>query len=434
MAHSFDIVVVGGGPAGLAAACMAAEAGRRVALVESTPWLGGQIWRGEQAHPVASEAQQWLARFRRSGATLMERTTVIAAPAAGVLQAEHPDGPRTIHWRQLILATGARELFLPFPGWTLPGVMGPAGLLALVKNGYPVERRRVAVVGSGPLLLAAAAGLREHGARIAVIAEQAPWKRLAGFGAGLLGHPRKLLQGARLKLRLAEVPHRGGVWPVNAVGGDGVERVTLTDGARVWTEDCDLLACGFGLVPNVELPVALGCALAGGFVRVDSWQASSVAGVFCAGELTGISGAEGALVEGQIAGLAAVGQQGRAEKLFRRRDAWGRFGVRLAAAFALRPELGCLADDDTVFCRCEDVTLGRVRGQDGWRSAKLQTRCGMGPCQGRVCGAAAHVVLGWGMDSVRPPLFPVRVACLRVSEPDPVEQDRNQRMDPQSCL
>jgi hypothetical protein len=201
---------------------------------------------------------------------------------------------------------------------------------------------------------------------------------------------------------------------VKAVGGDRVERVALTDGTRVWTEDCDLLACGFGLVSNLELPLALGCAVAEGFVRVDPWQASSVAGVFCAGELTGICGAEGALVEGQVAAHAAVGQGACAEGLFRRRDAWGRFGVRLAEAFALRPELRSLADDDTVLCRCEDVTLGRVRKHDGWRSAKLQTRCGMGLCQGRVCGAASQVVLGWGMDSIRPPVFPALVASLLV--------------------
>jgi NADPH-dependent 2,4-dienoyl-CoA reductase/sulfur reductase-like enzyme len=114
----FEIVVVGAGPAGLAAACAAAESGRRVAVVDDTPWLGGQIWRGQQATPSIAQAQQWIGRFRRSGATLLDRTSVIASLRPGVLLAEHDNAPREIRWQQLILATGARELFVPFPGWT----------------------------------------------------------------------------------------------------------------------------------------------------------------------------------------------------------------------------------------------------------------------------------------------------------------------------
>lgn len=408
----FDTVVVGAGPAGLAAACVAAECGKRVALVDDTPWLGGQIWRGQQAKPSAPEARRWFERFSRSGATLLDRTSVIASPAKGVLLAEHPDGPREVRWQQLILATGARELFLPFPGWTLPGVAGPGGLQALVKNGFPNVGQRVVVAGSGPLLLAVADGLKQHGARIVSIAEQAPWSRVAAFGAGLLAHPAKLLQGAGIRLRLGAVPYRCGVWPLKAAGTERVQSVTLTNGARVWTEECDALACGFGMAPNVELPLALGCALKDGFVSVDQWQASSVGNVFCAGEITGIGGADRALVEGQIAGYAAAGQAAKAGALLRERASWHSFSAALADAFALRPELKSLADDDTLLCRCEDVPIGRVRKFEGWRDAKLQTRCGMGPCQGRICGAASQVVLGWGMESVRPPVLPARVASL----------------------
>ena len=146
----FEIVIAGGGPAGIAAACNAVESGKRVALVDDTPWLGGQIWRGEQAKPSVPQAQKWIERFCRSGATLLDRTSIVAAPREGVLLAEYIKGPREIHWEKLIIATGARELFLPFPGWTLPGVIGPGGLQALVKNGWPVSGQRVVVAGSGP--------------------------------------------------------------------------------------------------------------------------------------------------------------------------------------------------------------------------------------------------------------------------------------------
>jgi hypothetical protein len=149
---------------------------------------------------------------------------------------------------------------------------------------------------------------------------------------------------------------------------------------------------------------------------VDRLQATNVANVFCAGEPTGIGGADCALTEGQIAGYAASGQAARAEAMFGQRDAWHLFRAALAKAYALRDELKTLAENDTLLCRCEDVTLGRARQFAGWREAKLLSRCGMGSCQGRVCGAAAKFVLGWGMESVRPPVLPARVNSLITSE------------------
>lgn len=408
----FEIVIVGAGPAGLAAACAAAESGKRVAVVDDTPWLGGQIWRGQQAKFSNAQAREWIEKFRKSGATLLDRTSVMASPERGVLLAEYPEAPRMIRWEKLILATGARELFLPFPGWTLPGVIGPGGLQVLVKNGWPVAGKKIVIAGTGPLLLAVADGLKQNGAKIISIAEQAPFSRVAGFGLKLLAHPGKVLQGVGIKSRLLGVPYRCGAWPVKADGSDQVRGVTLTDGRKTWTEECDVLACGFNLVPNVELPLALGCELSGGFVRVDQWQETGVKKIFCAGEPTGIGGADCALVEGLIAGYAACDCHDEVVKLFGKRDSWHQFRGTLAEAFALRGELKSLAADDTLLCRCEDVTFGRVRQFAGWRDAKLQTRCGMGACQGRVCGAAAKTIFGWGMESVRPPVFPARISSL----------------------
>jgi pyruvate/2-oxoglutarate dehydrogenase complex dihydrolipoamide dehydrogenase (E3) component len=164
----------------------------------------------------------------------------------------------------------------------------------------------------------------------------------------------------------------------------------------------------------VELPLAAGCELKDDFVRVNEWQATSVTGIYCAGEPTGIGGADCALVEGQIAGYAASGQPAPAESLFILRARWHKFRAALARAFALRPEVKQLATDSTLLCRCEDVTVGQMRQHTNWRDAKLQTRCGMGSCQGRICGAAAKEVLGWGMESVRPPILPARVQSLIV--------------------
>ena len=408
----FEVVVVGAGPAGLAAACTAAEAGRQVGLVEETPWLGGQVWRGQQSSPSLAAAGRWFNRLERCGAVLVDRTCVLAAPEPGLLLAEREGRPASIRWRKLILATGARELFLPFPGWTLPGVMGAGGLLNLVKHGWPVQGKRVVVAGSGPLLFAAAEGLVKRGATVALLAEQAPWSRIVRFGLGLCRYPPKLCQAVQLKVRLRKTVCRFGTWPKRADGNQELKSVTVTNGRQSWTLACDLLACGFGLVPNTELALALGCELREDFVRVDRWQATSVPQVYCAGECTGIGGADCAQVEGQIAGWAAAGELSRAEALFAQRASWHRFRSNLEKTYDLRPELKFLADGETKVCRCEDVSWERLRQFQSWREAKLHARCGMGPCQGRVCGPVTKALLGWGAESVRPPVCPAKVESL----------------------
>jgi NAD(P)H-nitrite reductase large subunit len=145
---------------------------------------------------------------------------------------------------------------------------------------------------------------------------------------------------------------------------------------------------------------------------VDEMQQTSVAGIYAAGEVIGIAGLDAALTEGQIAGYAAAGQPERGRALFGARASHRKFGAALASAFALREELKGLAQDATLVCRCEDVAYGRLRECRSWREAKLHTRCGMGPCQGRVCGPAVEHLFGWKTDSVRPPIFPARIESL----------------------
>ena len=162
----FDVLVVGGGPAGIAAASYAARSGRHVAIVDDNPALGGQIWRGEQAKPGAREATAWFKKARKPGILSICGARVFDQPQAGLLLAETGDGARELRYRNLILATGARERFLPFPGWTLPNVCGAGGLQALAKTGLPLGGKRVVIAGSGPLLLAAGAFLRRCGANV----------------------------------------------------------------------------------------------------------------------------------------------------------------------------------------------------------------------------------------------------------------------------
>lgn len=467
-----DVVVVGAGPAGLAAACRAAEAGANVLLLDEAPAPGGQVWRRH----ATRLARAWSQRLAASGARFLGRATVIdvfaaspgatagdapagapapdaatgaAAPAVTLL-VDHAGRGLRVEARRLVIATGARERFLPFPGWTLPNAVGIGGVQALLKSGAAVAGRRVVIAGSGPLLLPVAAALARAGARIALVAEQAPAGAVARFAAGLWRHPRLLAQAVRYRAAFWRAPYRCGVW-VSAACGDGstaeVREATLTDGLRSWRERCDLLACAYGLVPNLRLARLLGCALCGSgsrrAVRVDGRQQTSVAGVYCAGEPTGIGGLELALLTGQIAGIVAADAVMRAEaagaasaggagaagaasraagtlpparelaSLQRRRDRHRAYAAALDRAFQPRAELRELPAPETLVCRCEDVPLGRLDPAWSPRQAKLYTRAGMGPCQGRVCGPALELLRGWDEpDTVRAPLEPVPLAIL----------------------
>ena len=413
----FDVLVIGGGPAGMAAAARAAECGVRVGIVDDNSKLGGQIWRGQSQDKQSdskqnNEASKWSERLATAGVTLLCGLRVVHQPAASVLLAENLDGFCELTYEKLVLATGARERFLPFPGWTLPNVMGAGGLQAMVKCGLPIRGKRVIVAGTGPLLLAVAAYLREHGAEIPLICEQALWGSLARFGVEMLGWPAKIIQGIRLKRSLAGIPFAANSWPLAAHGEQTLESVTISRAGGVETIPCDYLACGFHLVPNIELPLLLGCAVANGCVQIDQFQRTTVSSIFCAGEPTSIGGVELALVEGQIAGLASAGRTTEARALFGERHKARRFAQLLDRTFRLRPELRSLPLPETVVCRCEDVSHSRLREHPSWRSAKLHTRCGMGPCQGRICGPAVQFLFKWKPDSVRPPVFPARVETL----------------------
>ena len=417
--RQFDVLVVGGGPAGIAAACCAAEAALHVAIADDNPALGGQIWRGEHASPSTKEAAFWYRRVKDLGVEHLRSTRVFAQVDSHTLVAETDNGVCEVTFRSLILATGARERFLPFPGWTLPNVMGAGGLQALAKSGWNVRGRKVVVAGTGPLLLAVAAHLKEYGADVRLIAEQASQRQLLAFALGLWRQPSKLQDALSLRRPLLGVPYLTGCWPVAAEGRHKLESVTLRRGAKTWSVPCDYLACGFHLVPNTELAALLGCAVEDGKVRVDDLHQTTVPGVYCAGEPTGIGGLELSLLEGQIAGYAAVGRPDSARRLFANRNKMRGFAAALERAFALRPELKELARPETLVCRCEDVSLSRLREHSSWRAAKLLTRCGMGPCQGRVCGPALEFLLDWKPESVRPPVFPVRVESLIAAAVNP---------------
>jgi NADPH-dependent 2,4-dienoyl-CoA reductase/sulfur reductase-like enzyme len=412
-----DLLIIGAGPAGLAAAVAAAPSGATITVIDDNPMPGGQIWRdGPNVRLPASARELREALARHSNIKVVCGTRVVAALPAKQLLLEGPD----TGWRQgydkLILCTGARELLLPYPGWTLPGVTGAGGLQALIKGGMPVQGERIVIAGTGPLLLAVAASAQAAGAQVLRVAEQASLRSVLGFGAGLLRWPAKVVQAATLW-----TPHYRTSSHVVAVQGDGrVQSVQLRQGAGRVTLACDRVACGYGLIPNTQLGQALGCAVTPGqALQVDRWQTTSRADHFAAGECTGVGGGDKALIEGTIAGLAAVGDLDQAKKQGPERHRWHIFAHAFHHHFALNPAIQQLPAPDTVVCRCEDVTHSELRGHSNWTAAKLHTRCGMGACQGRICGAAAQYLYGWEPPVPRSPLSPARIGTLACQGPTP---------------
>jgi D-hydroxyproline dehydrogenase subunit alpha len=392
----------------MAAALRAHECGARVAVIDDNPAAGGQIWRRGD-----SQSSQWFARFTAADIPVITGASVISGDLdSGTLLIETENETLELSFHALILATGAREVFLPFPGWTLPGVMGVGGIQALVKSGMPVSGKRVVIAGSGPLMLAAAAYLRKQGAYVKLIAEQASRGVVARFVLQLLRSPGKIVQAARLQLALLGVPYLHGCWVEAAEGNGRVEKVRLRHGGKTWTEDCDYAGIAYGLCPNTELASLLGCRIEETTVAVDEFQQSSLDRIFCAGECTGIGGLDLSLIEGEIAGYAACGRKDLARRLFGKRSRALRFAGSLNNAFTLRDELKSLPRPGTFVCRCEDVTFERLQNMPSFRAAKLHTRCGMGSCQGRVCGPAADFLFGWRTESIRPPIFPARLGSL----------------------
>jgi NADPH-dependent 2,4-dienoyl-CoA reductase/sulfur reductase-like enzyme len=263
-------------------------------------------------------------------------------------------------------------------------------------------------------LLAVAAYSRKHGADVPLICEQAPWSKLVRFGVALIRFPGKIEEALRLRKDISGIPFAANSWPLEAHGKESLESATISRAGKTEIVSCDYLACGFHLVPNSELAALLGCGIRNGYVQVNDFQQTTVQNVFCAGEPTGIGGVDLALVEGQIAGLAAAGRNSEAQALFTRREKFRRFARILDETFSLRTELRNLPSADTLVCRCEDVPYSRLQQHTSWRAAKLHTRCGMGPCQGRICGPATQFLFQWNPDSVRPPVLPARVENLAI--------------------
>lgn len=416
----FDVVVVGGGPAGLAAARSASNAGARVLLLDQYPRLGGQIWRHRPGDQLPADARDAIAKASPPAMSVATRATVVDVDGPRELIVSFAGRVSRVNADAVILATGAVERLLPFPGWTLPGVTGVGGIQALVKSGLSVSGARVVLAGSGPLLLPVAATLSKAGADVLLIGEQARAADLRRFGARALLDPARALQAARLRWASRQARHVADTWALRAIGVERLERVVVQVAGNEEALDCDWLATNAGLVPRTDLAQLLGCRVGDEGIIVGDDQQTTVAGVYAAGECCGVKGETGAGIEGEIAGVAAAGGA-VSSSLRRKRDRAREFGRMMQSTFAPRPELLERVTSDTIICRCEDVRRDRI--DPGWdqRQAKLWTRVGMGACQGAVCGVACEALFGWNRNAVRPPLDQVTVDSWSraISDPGP---------------
>ncbi|CAB3875507.1 Hydrogen cyanide synthase subunit HcnB [Achromobacter anxifer] len=469
----FDLVVVGAGPAGLAAALTAADHGLRVVVIDEQHDVGGQIFR--QAPSTFQSEPSSAFKSYPFGRQLLERarqSTQIqwrfGCTAWGIFRTPDQSGVRVainrgnhaalIDGAALLIATGAYDLPVAFPGWTLPGVMSAGGVQTLMKSQFLRPGMRFVLAGSHPLLLLVADLLIESGAQVAEVAIARPKPSLAELLSAwraLPGHLNLFRQmaGALGNLRRHRVPIRFGTLLTRAIGNQAVEQVVLSDATPAWepiagterTLQADTLVTGYGLLASTELARQAGCASiwrpaeGGWIVSHDERMRTSQPRIFVAGEPAGIGGAEMAAIEGRIAALQAVldvrggtADQTILESLRREDDARrkaSRFSSAVLQFFEPRLDaLAGLATPETTICRCEEVTAGAVQSflaenphASDVNSVKLACRTGMGFCQGRYCqhtvthmlAAARGLDAGaLGAFTARAPVKPVPVAAL----------------------
>jgi NADPH-dependent 2,4-dienoyl-CoA reductase/sulfur reductase-like enzyme len=452
---TIELAIVGAGPAGMAAAVLAAELGIEVALIDEQGAPGGQIYRrverSQPSSPLGTDylaGQALAAALRNSRVEYRPDTAVWHIDPEGLLYLESGGRTDMLTARRILLATGAYERAVPIPGWTLPGVMSAGAAQILLKTGDLVPEGRAVLAGQGPLLYLIAAQLARAGAPPIALFETTPlenYLKAARLAGSLWRGRRMLLKGLRLTLAVkrAGIPVRRGVRGLRALGNRRLERIAWEGGELA----ADHLFLHEGVIPNVQVSLAL--QLRHGWDEaqlcwrpaLNPWGQSSLPNIAVAGDGGGIAGAEAAALSGRLAALGAAAQLGRLDETERDRRA---LPIRQALdrELALRPFLDCLyrpaksvlvpAEDDVIACRCEEVTVGRIRravrlGAPGPNQIKAFTRCGMGPCQGRMCGPIVAAVIAdtlgkpiaeIGTFRPRAPFKPITVGALAALDTD----------------
>ena len=419
---TYEVVVVGAGPAGLSAAIEARHAGARTLLLDEHTEAGGQYFR-----PRHRATTQRLGEFRPHGREMVRRAQEIGVDIATSTSVwgqfagktlELITWPSSRRWRvhseAIVIATGAHERYIPFRGWTLPGVVSTGFALHLATIDGQAVGKQVVVAGSGPFLPLVAAELRRAGVNVLEVVEMVPLAGLLRLLRPLMLLPSRGFEALQYlaSLLMNGIPYRTSTVIAAAEGNDRISRVHLVtlnrNGSPIAGSErsleVDALCVGFGFSPANDLVRLLGCD--GHYSHnQDSWVPgrterleSSISGVYVVGEAGGIGGAHQAMVEGSIAGLSAAVSAGHVShphrrklaSLIKKRGRLGRFSEALNSTFHLPDNIFDLISDDVVVCRCEGVTAGQIRdgakmGSSDLNASKRITRAAMGLCQGTMC-------------------------------------------------
>jgi NADPH-dependent 2,4-dienoyl-CoA reductase/sulfur reductase-like enzyme len=448
MQRQWDVLVVGAGPAGMLAAATAAENGLEVILLDEQDRPGGQIYRsvgasGSDRHFLEPEDRraglQTVERFLKSGAEYSPGATVWFAEPGRVICSIGGES-REIRTNIMVVATGAMERPVPFDGWTLPGVMGAGAADILYKNAGVLPQGPVVLAGNGPLIPLVGAHLASLGVEIAGVLDSSPgsnrFAALAKLPPALTDLPF-LMKGLHLlnKLKKSGAPFPRGVRSLRACGQNRLEQVSFHSSGREHTLDAATLLFHEGVIPRTHMSRMLQLEHAWDKVQrywypvCDGNGRSSHEKIYVVGDGSFVHGARASAVKGELAGLDALLKLkviSAGEALAR--GAAARSALRKALAprkfvdayFAPRPDLYDIGDQVMV-CRCEGVTAGDIRaaareGCQDLNDLKLRTRCGMGPCQGRMCGPAMAEIAAKTLNGkvpdltalrVRPPIRPV---------------------------
>ena len=414
---AYDVIVIGAGPAGMAAATLSAKAGLSTLLLDENPVPGGQVYRAATTSPLAGSAilgpdfahgAVLAAALAESGAEVVQGATVWSLDRDRIVGVSRNGASRLLKAGRVILATGAMERPFPIPGWTLPGVMSVGAAQTVLKSSGLVPTGAIALAGQGPLLWLLAAQILRAGGAIRAILDTTPRANYIAalpHAFGFLASPYAfkglgLIREVKAKVRVIR-----GVTKLRAEGEGKLAHVTFEAGGKAQTLTLDALFLHQGVVPHVNLAMAAGVAHTWDDVQLcfrpvlAAGGATSVEGILIAGDGAGIAGAEAAAERGRLAALVALKAlkpeamgkapaQAEVEAALARSTRGRAFLDRL---FQPQKEFRIPADDDTIVCRCEEVTAGQIRqsiavGATGPNQLKAYRRCGMGPCQGRLCG------------------------------------------------
>lgn len=455
-----DIAIIGAGPAGMAAAVLAAEYGADTLVLDEGSGPGGQIYRGieKPGNPARPElgksyaAGAGLARaFRASRARHVAGASVWHVGSDLELAYSDASGARTLHAGQIILAGGAQERPMPVQGWTLPGVMGAGAAQTILKDSGLTIRDAV-FIGTGPLLYLIVHQYLIAGIAVKAVIDVAPkgnrLQALRHLPGAILAAPR-LFEGWQWQRRIARsgTEFIRGAEDIRITGTRNADGVDYLKGGRWHRLECRHVLLHQGVVPNINMPMAVGCDTFWNprqlcwNVTTDAWQASSVDGIAVAGDSAGIGGAVAARNQGSLAALGALFRLGRIDATTRdrlarpyRRALWRELAARPFLETLFRPPVSTRipAGDDVIVCRCEELTASDIRrlvaqGHTGPNQIKSQSRCGMGPCQGRFCGLTVCEMLARqnrvpisevGYFRLRAPLKPLPLDQLAALRPD----------------